>query len=139
MSDPLIETLDWDKCDGLVPLIVQHAHDGRVLMLGYTNREVLGKSMHELTHHHYADGTPFPDAECPILSSVTDAVQQRVGCDTFCTRSGDRPPGAHRQRRSRPGRGGGAGSVARAGHSRAGQARPTMVPGHASARRSRSS
>ncbi|MEO5626113.1 MAG: bifunctional phosphoribosyl-AMP cyclohydrolase/phosphoribosyl-ATP diphosphatase HisIE [Dokdonella sp.] len=41
MSDPLIETLDWDKCDGLVPLIVQHAHDGRVLMLGYTNRDAL--------------------------------------------------------------------------------------------------
>ena len=59
-------------------------------MLGYTNREVLGKSMHQLTHHHYADGTPFPDAECPILSSVTDAVQQRVGGDIFWTKSGDK-------------------------------------------------
>ncbi|MEO7325344.1 MAG: bifunctional phosphoribosyl-AMP cyclohydrolase/phosphoribosyl-ATP diphosphatase HisIE [Dokdonella sp.] len=41
MSDALIDTLDWDKSDGLVPLIVQHAHDGRVLMLGYTNRDAL--------------------------------------------------------------------------------------------------
>lgn len=57
-------------------------------MLGYTNREVLGKSMHELTHHHYADGTPFPGEECPIVSSVVDAVQQRVGGDTFWTKSG---------------------------------------------------
>jgi PAS domain S-box-containing protein len=57
-------------------------------MLGFTNREVIGKSMHELTHHHYADGSPFPAAECPILSSVTDAVQQRVGGDTFWTKSG---------------------------------------------------
>ncbi|MDB4892866.1 MAG: sensor protein [Gemmatimonadetes bacterium] len=57
-------------------------------MLGYTNREVLGRSMHELTHHHYADGTPFPDAECPIVSSVREAVQQRVGGDTFWTKSG---------------------------------------------------
>lgn len=41
MSDALIDTVDWDKGDGLVPLIVQHAHDGRVLMLGYTNRDAL--------------------------------------------------------------------------------------------------
>jgi phosphoribosyl-AMP cyclohydrolase / phosphoribosyl-ATP pyrophosphohydrolase len=36
-----LETLDWDKGDGLLPLIVQHAHDARVLMLGYTSREAL--------------------------------------------------------------------------------------------------
>jgi len=33
--------LDWGKGDGLLPLIVQHAHDGRVLMLGYTDRGAL--------------------------------------------------------------------------------------------------
>jgi len=37
----LAETLDWDKSGGLVPLVVQHAHDGRVLMLGYIDREAL--------------------------------------------------------------------------------------------------
>lgn len=57
-------------------------------MLGYTNREALGMSMHDLTHHHYADGSEFPAEECPILSSVTDAVQQRVGGDIFWTKSG---------------------------------------------------
>ena len=57
-------------------------------LLGFTNREMLGKSMHDLTHHHYADGTEFPAESCPILSSVTDAVQQRVGGDTFWTKSG---------------------------------------------------
>jgi PAS domain S-box-containing protein len=61
-------------------------------MLGYTNREALGMSMHELTHHHYADGSAFPAEECPILSSVTDAVQQRVGGDIFWTKSGDPLP-----------------------------------------------
>ena len=57
-------------------------------MLGFTVREVLGKSMHLLTHHHYADGSLFPAEECPILASVTDAVQQRVGGDIFWTKSG---------------------------------------------------
>jgi PAS domain S-box-containing protein len=57
-------------------------------LLGFTNREMLGKSMHELTHHHYADGSVFPASECPILFSATDAVQHRVGGDTFWTKSG---------------------------------------------------
>jgi phosphoribosyl-ATP pyrophosphohydrolase/phosphoribosyl-AMP cyclohydrolase len=35
------DTLDWGKGDGLVPAIVQHVRDGRVLMLGYMNREAL--------------------------------------------------------------------------------------------------
>jgi len=61
-------------------------------ILGYTNREVLGKSMHELTHHHYADGTPFPHEECPIVSSVMEAVQQRVGGDTFWMKNGQPLP-----------------------------------------------
>jgi PAS domain S-box-containing protein len=63
-------------------------NDAAVRLLGFTNREIMGKAMHDLTHHHYADGTLFPAAECPILSSVTDAVQQRVGGDTFWTKSG---------------------------------------------------
>ena len=61
-------------------------------LLGYTNRELLGKPMHPLTHHHYADGTEFPAAACPILSSVTDGVQQRVGGDVFWTRDGKMLP-----------------------------------------------
>lgn len=67
-------------------------NEATVRMLGFTNREALGMSMHELTHHHYADGSEFPSEECPIFSSVTDAVQQRVGGDIFWTKSGDPLP-----------------------------------------------
>ncbi len=41
MSEQLTEELDWAKGDGLLPVIVQDAGDGRVLMLGYMNREAL--------------------------------------------------------------------------------------------------
>lgn len=34
-------SIDWQKGDGLVPAIVQHAVTGRVLMLGYMNVEAL--------------------------------------------------------------------------------------------------
>ena len=57
-------------------------------LLGFSHGEMLGRSMHELTHHHYADGTEFPATECPILFSVSDAVSHRVGGDTFWTKAG---------------------------------------------------
>jgi phosphoribosyl-AMP cyclohydrolase len=33
MNDQNLTRLDWDKGSGLLPAIVQHAIDGRVLML----------------------------------------------------------------------------------------------------------
>ncbi len=43
MSDPHTDfsCLDWAKGDGLLPAIVQHAHSGEVLMLGYMNVDAL--------------------------------------------------------------------------------------------------
>jgi len=35
------QTLDWKKMDGLIPAIVQDAHTGEVLMLGYMDQEAL--------------------------------------------------------------------------------------------------
>ena len=62
-------------------------NEAAVRLLGFTTREVIGQSMHALSHHHYADGSEFPAESCPILSSVTDAVHQRVGGDTFWTKA----------------------------------------------------
>ena len=39
------ERLAWDKGDGLLPAVVQHAMDGRVLMLGYMNRAALVQTL----------------------------------------------------------------------------------------------
>ena len=40
-----IESLAWNKQDGLLPAIVQDADNGRVLMLGYMNREALAETL----------------------------------------------------------------------------------------------
>lgn len=37
----ILRELDWGKQDGLIPAVIQNADDGRVLMLGYMNREAL--------------------------------------------------------------------------------------------------
>lgn len=39
-----LDDLDWAKGDGLLPAVVQDADTGRVLMLGYMNREALARS-----------------------------------------------------------------------------------------------
>jgi len=41
MSPETHESLAWDKQGGLLPAVVQEASSGRVLMLGYMNREAL--------------------------------------------------------------------------------------------------
>jgi phosphoribosyl-ATP pyrophosphohydrolase/phosphoribosyl-AMP cyclohydrolase len=40
-----IDSLEWDKMDGLLPAIVQDAFDGRVLMQAFMNREALSHSI----------------------------------------------------------------------------------------------
>ena len=37
--------LDWEKTDGLLPVVVQHAVSGEVVMLGYMDEEALGKTV----------------------------------------------------------------------------------------------
>ncbi len=57
-------------------------------MLGYTSREIMGRPQHALIHHHYADGTNFPEEACPIWGSVHDGIHQRVGGDVFWRKDG---------------------------------------------------
>jgi phosphoribosyl-ATP pyrophosphohydrolase/phosphoribosyl-AMP cyclohydrolase len=40
-----IGTLAWDKMDNLIPATIQDRASGRVLMLGYMNREALGATL----------------------------------------------------------------------------------------------
>ncbi len=41
------ETLDWDKGGGLLPVVVQHALSGDILMLAYANRAALQRTLQE--------------------------------------------------------------------------------------------
>jgi phosphoribosyl-ATP pyrophosphohydrolase/phosphoribosyl-AMP cyclohydrolase len=42
-----VEQLDWAKGDGLLPAVVQDAHSGVVLMLGFMNRDALRTTLAE--------------------------------------------------------------------------------------------
>ena len=45
MTPEELRALDWSKGDGLLPVVVQNAHDGRVLMLGYMDEAALRETL----------------------------------------------------------------------------------------------
>ena len=40
-------------------------------MLGFSPEEVLGRAVHPLVHHTRADGSPYPESECPMTRVMT--------------------------------------------------------------------
>ncbi|WP_084214166.1 PAS domain S-box protein [Terriglobus sp. TAA 43] len=61
-------------------------------MLGYRPDEIeskiLGQSLHALTHHTHADGSPYAESDCPILNSTHDSKTVRVSRDVFWRKDG---------------------------------------------------
>jgi phosphoribosyl-AMP cyclohydrolase / phosphoribosyl-ATP pyrophosphohydrolase len=47
MKAEQIDALAWDKRDGLLPAVIQDAQTGKVLMLGFMNREALRATLSE--------------------------------------------------------------------------------------------
>ena len=57
-------------------------------MLGYKPEELLGRRMHELTHHSYADGTPHRAEDCHILRTLRDLNTVRISNEVFWRKDG---------------------------------------------------
>jgi phosphoribosyl-AMP cyclohydrolase / phosphoribosyl-ATP pyrophosphohydrolase len=49
-----IEELAWEKMNGLLPVIVQHAQTGQVLMLGYMDHSALLETIRKKTIYFYS-------------------------------------------------------------------------------------
>ena len=57
-------------------------------MTGYTVVDALGKPMHELIHHHRADGTPYPLEDSPIYLVFHTGRECRVDSEVVWRRNG---------------------------------------------------
>lgn len=44
LTEQQLTQLDWEKIDGLMPVVIQHAISGEVLMLGYMNQQALAQT-----------------------------------------------------------------------------------------------
>jgi PAS domain S-box-containing protein len=57
-------------------------------MLGFSPNEMLGQSLHALTHHTHLDGSIFPAAECPIRATMYNASIYHMPDETFWRKDG---------------------------------------------------
>ena len=60
-------------------------------VLGFSKEEVLGKNVHQVIHHHYQDGTPYPQEECPIYLTRQDGIRRQVE-EVYFRKNGDSFP-----------------------------------------------
>jgi PAS domain S-box-containing protein len=58
------------------------------VMLGYEPDECLGKNMHRLIHHSYADGSPYPETECPIFNAFRAGRSIRMDDEVLWRKDG---------------------------------------------------
>ena len=57
-------------------------------LIGYEPGEVLGRNMHELTHHSRPDGRAYPEGECPIFNAFRRGLPCRIDSEVFWRRDG---------------------------------------------------
>jgi PAS domain S-box-containing protein len=65
-------------------------NDAATQILGWRAEDVIGKSLHDIHHHSYPDGRPYPSSECPIYRAFTDGEIHR-GDDEFFWRTDGAP------------------------------------------------
>ncbi len=57
-------------------------------ILGREPEELIGKVKHEVLHHSYPDGKPFPIEKCPLHGALRNGITQTGGHTTFWRRDG---------------------------------------------------
>lgn len=92
------DTLDWNKSGGLLPLIVQHAHDGRVLMLGYVDRAALEATLATREVHFHSRSRQRLWKKGEQSGNVLSLVSIAADCDrdALLAQAVPRGPTCHR-------------------------------------------
>ena len=57
-------------------------------MTGHDQAEILGRSTHDLVHHHHADGRPYPVSECPVHATLQEGTTRRVADEVYWRKDG---------------------------------------------------
>ncbi len=81
MNSGEVERIDWDKGGGLVPVIVQHALSGSVLMLAYMNREALSATLQRGRLVFFSRSKQRLWEKGETSGHTLQLVQLRVDCD----------------------------------------------------------
>ena len=61
-------------------------------LLGYCPEELIGKNIHQISHHHRADGSVYPVEQCPIYQAFRSGKSCRRDDEVFFRRDGSSFP-----------------------------------------------
>ncbi|UZE51383.1 sigma 54-interacting transcriptional regulator [Rhodopseudomonas sp. P2A-2r] len=59
-------------------------------MLGWSAEELVGKAIHPIMHHSHADGSHYPDHDCPIYAAFRDGAVHNVDNEVFWRKDGSK-------------------------------------------------
>lgn len=68
------------------------ANAAAIRILGWTADEILGTPLHDIHHHSYPDGSPYPRQQCPIYAAFNDGEVHRVDNEVFWCQDGSSIP-----------------------------------------------
>ncbi len=74
--------------DGRTTFVNQAAEQ----ILGWQPEDVIGQPLHDIHHHSYADGSPYPREDCPIYQSIKDGRVHQGDDEVFWRTDGSWVP-----------------------------------------------
>ena len=92
-----VHALDWSKGDGLLPAVIQHWRDGRVLMLGYMNPAALEQTLREgkVTFFSRSKGRLWTKGEQSGNSLLLESIAMDCDADTLLLQVAPLGPTCH--------------------------------------------
>jgi len=91
-SEQLIRTIAENSTHAMVMMdgrgYVTYCNQILLEMTGYDAEEIRSASLHNLIHHHYPDGRPYPMSECPLDRALPDDFSVRAHENLFFRKDG---------------------------------------------------
>ena len=95
-SEHLVRTIAENSTQGLVMMddsgYVIYCNQIWLDMTGFNSDEIRAKPLHDLVHHHYPDGRPYPMTECPLDRALPEDFSVRAHEDLFFRKDGSTFP-----------------------------------------------
>ncbi len=91
-NEELVRTIAENSTQAMVMIdergFVTYCNQVLLNLTGYNAEEIRSAPLHDLIHHHYPDGRPYPVKECPIDRALPENFSVRAHDDLFFRKDG---------------------------------------------------